>query len=142
VTDDCKVSEKAECYGHLDQALGQYENLRFLKDMRVQNRQYMGDGIDEKFVWTVNYDRGMKVLRKLIACYVPEDLVDCTFKYVAAMYDMEWRRYEQDKQAGKVKAGSEDYRNYSWRGNGPRPYFEELISTFMKKKKHRSIDDE
>jgi len=133
---------RAIAYGEIDHTLGQWENQKFLKDMKVSNREFIGDEVDEVYYLEVKRARAMFALRKLVACYVQEDLVESVFKFVLERYDAEWNRYQRDKDAGVVKAGTEDYREYSWRGNGPRPYFEGLIKEYFKKRRHRSIDDE
>jgi hypothetical protein len=107
----------------------------------VELLQILGEEADLNAVAETNRKRGLTALKKLVQCYVGEDRVEDVFTHVVECYDEGWQRYTQDKESGFVNPNSQDYRKYSWRGNGPRPYFEGIISSFMKKKKFRSIDD-
>jgi hypothetical protein len=130
--------KKNECFGQIDQNLGQYENFEYLEDMAGMRPRTEVDSLDRQTLRKI----GLKALEKLIGLYVDEGRVKEVYAYVVSKYDEEWARYSRDRACGLVKVNTDDYRNYSWRGNGPKPYFEGLILEYVKKKKYRSIDDE
>jgi len=123
--------------------LGDYENLKYLSDMNLDRKCSRYDDEFKVDVFQALRGKGLEALRKLISSLVPEDRLDGAFDFVVKEYDKEWDRYLRDKERGLVVVGSDDYINYSWRGCGPKPYFEGLVLKYLKilKKKYRSIDD-
>lgn len=137
-----------ECYRGIDSHLSEYENIKYLHDMKVAHRidsKIFCDDSDQMLFDYCNImrDKGYKFVRSLVKELVPADRVDEVYNHVIEEYTKEWDRFLKDKAAGLVQVGSEDYRKYSWRGNGPKPYFGGMIESYLKRKpkKYRSIDD-
>lgn len=145
------MEAKNKCYSNIEMELGRWENMKYLADMDVAGAEYLGppdgvsDSINLDYYMNVKKARGMKALQNLVGLYVPDGLVEAAFQHVVNMYEAGWAAYEYDKSIGRVEVGTDDYRRYSWRGIGPKPYFEEIMENFMQaaaKRKYRSIDDE
>lgn len=140
------VAKVNECYSHINTFLAPYEDATYRGKSTVF---YSPKSIDLK-----NYlDCGKKAVRNLVNLYIPEYWQKEAFEFVWKKYLDGWERYLKEKENmkeiwdGMVKYNVPDYRsaNYSWRGMGPKPYFENIISQFIElfaNKKYRSIDDE
>lgn len=141
----------ASLYSDIDRFLCEYEDITFLSDMPCQRwlTTPLDAWDDDMLAQSAlqNRVRGLQSLKKIVEVLLsgvvePERRAEIFIQVVQA-YDAEWDRYKRDKMIGLVRPGTEDYCKYSWRGNGPKPYFEGLIYTFLNKKpkRYRSIDE-